>query len=205
LKAYEIDSSDYALRRAAESASLHGESSPEALWDHVKYFDERGVERIYGGLVTIRRSAVWPDGSRRSKNWFVTDEMDEVPADQIGELLVERFATEDVLASESDSRLLAAKPRLSKDVILVQEATQENRSWKPKMIYLERRAGLVRRLGFNSEIAGLVASWDGSQDLEFLVTTFARQKNLPKKQVSQDFLGLARRLAALGLITFARM
>jgi SAM-dependent methyltransferase len=205
LKAYEIDPSDYTLRRAAESAALHGESNPEALWDHVKYFAERGVEKIYGGLVTIRRSTVWSDGSPRSKNWFVTDEMDEVPTVQIGEQLVERFTTEDVLASESDSRLLAAKPRLSKDVILVQEAAQENRSWKPKMIYLERRAGLVRRLGFNSEIAGLVASWDGSQDLEFLVTAFARQKNLAKKQVAQDILGLVRRLAALGLITFARM
>jgi predicted RNA methylase len=203
LKAYEISPSDYVLKRTAESASLYGESSQKILIDHVKYFNERGVGKIYGGLITIRRPAFEAEGNSRSKNWFVTDEMDEIPGNQFGDVLMDRFAAEDVLASQSNSRLLSAKPRLSKDVILVQEAVQENRSWKPKMIYLERRTGLVRRLGFSSEIAGLVANWDGSQDLDFLAAAFARQKNLPKKQVAQDFLGLARRLAALGLITFA--
>jgi predicted RNA methylase len=201
LTEYEIPPADYTLQRAAESASLHGETSADTLVDHVKYFEERSVEKIYGGLITIRRSTTWPDGQPRSRNWFVFEEMGGKPSDPIGDLLLERFASEDVLSLESDSRLLAAKPRVSKDAILVRESVQDNRAWKLKMAYLERRTGVVRRLGFNSEIAELVATWDGSQDLDFLITTFARQKNLSKKQITQDFLALARRLASLNLIS----
>ncbi|MGH9772993.1 MAG: methyltransferase, partial [Candidatus Acidiferrales bacterium] len=147
LKAYEITPPDYVLKRAAEATALHGESSRQSLLDHARYFEEHGVERILGGLIAMRRSTVWRDGTLRSRNWFVVDEMEEVPSAPIGDLLLERFSTEDVIASDSDSRLLAAKPRLSKGVILVQEAVQQGPSWQPKRIYLERRSGLPRRLG----------------------------------------------------------
>jgi SAM-dependent methyltransferase len=201
LTEYEIPPVDYTLQRAAESASLYGETSADILIDHVNYFEERSVERIYGGLITIRRSTIGSAGKPRSKNWFVFEEMGGKPSHPIGDLLRERFASEDVLSFESDSRLLATKPRISKDAILVQESVQDHRAWKLKMAYLERRTGVVRRLGFNSEIAELIAAWDGSQDLNFLITTFARQKNLPEKQITQDFLALARRLASLSLIS----
>jgi predicted RNA methylase len=202
LTEYEIPPADYTLQRAAESASLHGETSAATLIDHVQYFEEHKVEKIYGGLITIRRSTTWPDGKPRSKNWFVFEEMGGKPSHSIADLLLERFAAEDVLSLESDSRLMATKPRVSKDTILVRESVQESRTWKPKMIYLERRSGVTRRIGFNAEIAELVATWDGSQNLDFLMTAFARQKNVPKKQIAQDFLALTRRLAALGLISF---
>ena len=199
---YEIPPADYTLQRAAESASLHGETSGDTLLDHVRYFEERNVEKIYGGLITIRRSTTWPDGKPRSKNWFIFEEMGGKPSQPIGDLLLERFAAEDILSLENDSRLLATKPRVSKDTILVRESIQDSRAWKPKMIYLERRSGITRRLGFSAEIAELVANWDGSQELDFLITTFARQKSIPKKQIAQDFLALTRRLASLGLISF---
>lgn len=205
LKAYEITPVKYVLKRAAESASLHGESTTQRLLEHTKYLEDHGVEKIYGGLVTIRRPTVWQDGQPRSRNWFVIDEMDEVPSARIGELLLERFSAEDLLNSGSDSRLLSARPQLAKDVILVQEAVHESRNWKPTMIYLERRAGLARRLGFNAEIAQLIAGWDGSEDLNSLISAFAREKKLPKNQVTSDCLRLARRLASLGLISFRHL
>lgn len=200
-KAYEMSPVDYIAKRSAESTLLHGESRADAQWNELQYFDQRGVERIFGGLVTIRRSAVLPDGRPRSENWFIIDEMDEAPDTPIGDLLLERFAAEDVLGSEGDSRLLSARPQLAKGVTLVHESIQENGEWKPRMMYLERRAGMVRRLGFDSEIADLVALWDGSQDLDSLIGAYSRRKSLPRKHVAKTFLGLARKLAALGLIS----
>jgi hypothetical protein len=204
LKAYEITPANYVAKRAAEAASLHGEASTQSLLEHVGYFEEHGVDKIVGGLVTIRRSTDRASGKIPSRNWFVFDEMEEVPSAPIGDVLSERFSAEDVLSSDDDSRLLSAKPRISTDVILVQEAVQEQGKWNATAIYLERRSGLPRRLGFNSEIAQLLASWDGTRELDFLISIFARQKNLPKKQVTPDWIRLARRLGALGLITFDR-
>ena len=202
LKAYEITPPDYVLKRAAEAASLYGEPSSESLLDQARYFEEHGVERILGGLVTMRRSTVWLDGKPRSRNWFIVDDMEEVPSAPIGHLLLERFSAEEITNSNSDSRVLAAKPRLSKDVILVEEAVQEGRSWKPKITYLERRSGLPHRLGFEPHIAQVLALWDGSRDLEFLIDAFAKQHNLRKNQITPDWLRLVRRLASLSFISF---
>jgi predicted RNA methylase len=202
LKAYEITPPDYVLKRAAEAASLRGELTREDLLGRARYFEEHGVEKILGGLVTMRRSMVRPDGKPRLRNWFVFDEMEEIPSAPIGDLLVERFSAETVITSNSDSCLLSAKPRLSKDVILVEEAVQQGKSWKPRIIYLERRSGLPRRLGFEPQIAQLLASWDGSRELGFLIGEFAKQHHLSKDQITPDWLRLARRLACLSLITF---
>jgi predicted RNA methylase len=202
LKAYEITPPDYVLKRAAEAASLYREASSDSLLDQARYFEEHGVERILGGLVTMRRNTVWADGKPRSRNWFIVDEMEEVPSTSIGDLLLERFSAQEIISSNGDSRLLAAKPRLSKDVILVGEAVQEGRSWKPQITYLERRSGLPHRLAFEPHIAQVLALWDGSRDLEFLIAAFAKQHNLPKNQITPDWLRLARRLASLSLITF---
>ena len=106
------------------------------------------------------------------------------------------------LQRRNDARLLVAKPRVARGTILVRESFQQDRSWKDKIIYLKRRTGLPRKLGFDSELGEIVGQWDGTQDLDFHATVFARPKNLPKDQVVQNFLAFARKLASLGLITF---
>jgi methylase of polypeptide subunit release factors len=194
LKAYEISPVDYTLKRAAESAALHGEASEATLQRHVDYFQQKRVEKILGGLVILRR--------RNGDNWFLSEEMDEVPTEPIGELLLERFATQDKLASGDELDLLTTKPRLSKGVHLVQESTQHGQSWKPKRIYLERRAGLARRLAFDSGIAEFLARFDGSQTLDHLIGTLAKQNKWPRKEAVDNSMRLVRKLASLGLIAF---
>src|SRR6185437_8695587 len=103
---------------------------------------------------------------RTGKNWFLSEEMDELPNEWIGGLLMKRFATEDILSSYTDTELLTLKPSLCSGIQLVQESTQENQSWKPKRIFLERRTGLVRRLAFDGGVANLVARFDGTRALD---------------------------------------
>jgi methylase of polypeptide subunit release factors len=193
LKAYEMSPADYTLTRAAEAASLHGEASENMLLEHVDYFTQRRVEKIFGGLVTLR--------CRTAKNWFLYEDMDELPNQPIGGLLVKRFATEDILSSYEDSELLTLKPKLCDDVQLVQESTQKNQLWKPKRIFLERRTGLVRRLAFDRAVADLVVRFDGRQALGRLITDLAKQNRLPREQVVDNALRLVRKLSSLGLIT----
>ena len=194
LKAYEITPANYVLKRAAESASLCGETSEGTLVEHIEYFKQRNVEKIIGGLVTMRR--------REGRNWFLQEEMEDAPTEPAGALLLERFCAQDVLASMDDPDLLPAKPRLSKGVCLVQEAVQQNRAWKARTIYLERRAGLIRRLALDSTAADLVAKFDGLQPLNELINAAAKQNKWPKREAVDNCLRLVRKLASLGLIGF---
>ncbi len=124
------------------------------------------------------------------------------PTTPVGDLILERFANEDVLSHKNDARLLAAKPRLSRDVVLIQESVQQGQGWRNKITYIERRTGLRRRLGFDTELADIVGEWDGTQNLEYYASAFARKRAIPKHQAVANFLEFARKLATLGLVTF---
>ena len=202
LEDYEIDPADYALLRTEEASALEGAATEESIRGRVQDFVERGIKTIHGGLVTIRKSTVWPDGKPKARNWFVADKTGGKPANPIGDLLLERFTNEDLLNSESDSRLLTAYPRLSRDIELVQRSVQENKRWNSRILYLERKTDLPRRLSFDAELAGVLGKWDGSEDLGSHASAYARMKNVPKSQAAQDLIRFARKLASLGLITF---
>lgn len=196
LKAYEKSPADYTLTRAAESASLHGEASEDMLLEHIEYFSQRRVGKILGGLLTLRR--------RTGKNWFLCEDMDELPDESIGGLLLERFATQDIMSSYTDSEMLGLKPRVCRGVQLVQESIQENQLWKPKRVFLERRAGLVRRLAFDSTAADIIVHFDGTRTLDRLITELAKQHKVPREQAVDNGLRLVRKLSSLGLITLDR-
>jgi hypothetical protein len=127
--------------------------------------------------------------------------MDDAPGEPIGELLLERFATQNILASCRDSKLLTIRPRLSSGVHLVEESIQQGETWEPKRMYLERRSGLTRRLAFDWTVAGFVARFDGHRPLRALAAELAKQNNLPCEQAEANGLQLVRKLASLGLVT----
>lgn len=184
---------DYVLTRAAESASLYGDAQEDQLLEHIQYFRQRNVARIYGGLVTMRR--------RRAENWFLCDEMTDAPDGPIGGILQERFLTQDIVASD-ETALLSAKPRLSSGVQLVEESVQQGQSWNPKRIYLERQSRLPRRLAFNREVANFAGRFDGKRPLSALVEELAIQSKVPRDVAEKNGLKLIRKLSSLGLIAF---
>ena len=85
---------------------------------------------------------------RSGANWIVYDEMEDTPVKPIGELLIERFRTQDVLMSPDDRIFRAVRPRLAADVYLISEAVQQDRSWRTTRVYIEREMR-------NSQTAGL--------------------------------------------------
>lgn len=196
LKAYEMSPPDYVLTRAAESASLYGEAQEDQLLEHMEYFRQRNVARIYEGLMTMRR--------RRAKNWLVCDEMTGAPDGPIGGILQERFLTQDILSASDETVLLSTKPRLSSEVQLVEESVQQGQSWKPKRIYLERQSGLPRRLAFDREVANFAGRFDGKRPLSALVEELAIQSKVPRDVAEKNGLKLIRKLSSLGLIALDR-
>ncbi len=196
LKAYEIEPVDYVLKRAAEACSLHGPAAEQTLVDHLAYFKHHKVRKVYGRLVTMRR--------RSGENWIVYEEMEDAPSKLIGELLLEYFRTQDVLANPDQQALLAARPCIPEDVHLIAESIQQDRSWRTNRFYIERRSGLPKRLAFDSQIAGLIAGFDGTQTVEDSICALSKATQWSREQATENCVRLIRKLGSLGLLEFSR-
>lgn len=194
LKAYEVSTIDYTLRRAAEAAAVCPVESGDSLLRQMRYFEQQHVSKIFGGVVSMRR--------RDGKNWMVFEEMEETPAESFGELLEERFATLDVITSAEGAALLGTRPRVAKGVRLMQPAIPQEGVWKGITAYLERPGALGRRVGFEPEIIELIARFDGSKTVETIVEEVAKGRKLSATKVAEIVLKVVRDLASRGMIEF---
>jgi hypothetical protein len=89
--------------------------------------------------------------------------MQKRPEGPIGDALLERISTLDILESNNQQVLLASHPRLPARVRLVIESVQRNSSWGVERSYLERTDDLPAKLGLDAVVAELVAHFDGTR------------------------------------------
>jgi Methyltransferase small domain len=189
---YEVSPAEYARKRALEQGQLYPESARASFGERISYLTERRVKGILGGLISMRRHS--------GQNWFWVEEMQKRPAGPIGDALLERFSTRDVLESNDEQTLLAARPRLAAQVRLVSEAAQRNGVWSIEQSYLERADDLPAKMGLDAVVAQLAAHFDGTETLETLLKQLASEHNAPLDRVIPEGLRVIKRLAASGLI-----
>jgi 2-polyprenyl-3-methyl-5-hydroxy-6-metoxy-1,4-benzoquinol methylase len=194
---YELDPIEYARRRALEQGQLYPESAATAFGQRISLLSQRRVKKIFGGLITMRR--------RSGTNWFRVDEMQKQPEQPIGDALLERFLTLDVLESNNDQEFLSACPRLPAQVRLVNEAVQQNGAWTVEGNYLERRDDLPAKVGLDSILVQWTARFDGTQTLESLLRRLAFEHNVPLEQAIPEGLRVVKRLGAAGLLLLGKL
>ncbi len=189
---YEFGPVEYARKRALEQSQLSPESAATSLGKRISYLKERRVKGIFGGLISMRR--------RPGENWFWVEEMQKRPGGPVGDALRERFATLDILESNNEQTLLAARPRLAAEVRLVSEAAPQKGVWSVERTYLERADDLPAKMGLDAVVAQLAARFDGTETLERLLKQLASEQNAPLDRVIPEGLRVARRLGESGLI-----
>lgn len=191
-KGYEISPVEYARKRALEQGQLYRETTGASFAERLSYLTRRDVKGIFGGLITMRR--------RSAGNWFCVEEMQKRPEGPIGDALLERFSTLDILESNDEQILLAAHPRLAAEVRLVSESVQRNCAWGVERCYLERTDDLPAKLGLDAVVAELTAHFDGTQTLEALLKKLALEQRAPLERVIPEGLRVIKRLGAAGLV-----
>jgi hypothetical protein len=92
---YEVSPAEYARKRALEQGQLYPESAGATFGERIAYLTVRRVKGIFGGLISMRRHS--------GQNWFWAEEMQKRPAGPIGDALLERFSTWDVLESNEQT------------------------------------------------------------------------------------------------------
>jgi len=191
-RGYEFNPVEYARKRALEQGRLDPEAAAASFVERISYLTKRRVKAIFGGLISMRQ--------RSGRNWFWVEEMQKRPAGPIGDALRERFSTLDVLESNNEQTLLAARPRLAAQVRLVSEAAQRKGVWSVEQTYLERADDLPAKMGLDSVLAQLAARFDGTETLERLLKQLASEQNAPLDRVIPEGLRVTKRLGESGLI-----
>ena len=98
-RGYELSPLEYARKRALEQVQLYPETAALSFSERISYLTRRHVKAIFGGLITMRR--------RSEQNWFWVEEMQKRPEGPVGDALLERFSTLDILESNHEQALLA--------------------------------------------------------------------------------------------------
>jgi Methyltransferase small domain len=193
---YEHSVAEYARKRAFEQGQLLPESVGISFGRRVSYLTERRVNRVFGGLITLRR--------RSGDNWFWVEEMQKRPTSSVGDALRERFLTRDLLETKTLDSLLQSHPRLAGQVCLVTESVHKNGEWRVDKTYLERRDDLPATIIPDGVVEQLVARCDGSVTVEALLTELASEHKVALDVIISEGLRVIKRLAELGMILLKR-
>jgi SAM-dependent methyltransferase len=188
------DPGEYAEERIRSTISSPARD-PELYDSYMAYYREREVEAIHGGIVAMRR--------RSGQNWIFLEEVQGTPKDPFGELVLQTFATRDVLQSHrSDQQLLGLRPKLSRDVRLEQVFQHVEGGWKPESLTLRLTTGFNSALGLQPLVAEFVRRCDGTRTLDELIGVFATKMDAPLEQVQKECLDAVRKLTEQGFLLY---
>ncbi len=178
------DPPQYAQERIRDLPAS-AERISEAFNDHMTYYRSRGVEAIYGGLITMRL--------RSGKNWILMEESSQTPKEPFGDYVESLFAARDLL-HDSREALLAAKLRLAPHVRLEHVLEHADSRWRAKSLTLHMGRGLPYSVNVQPLVAEFLGRCDGSRPLSQLVDDLVIQVDAPADQVRQECLDVVTRL-----------
>ena len=157
------------------------------------YYRRLGVESIHGGLVAMRR--------RTGNNWVRIEELPDRVAERLGESVLQKFQSRDLLESHlSDQSLLSVCPRLAPDIRLEEESVWSDGRWSVPAIRLRQTRGLPNTTGLSTEVAEFLARFDGSRTVHEVVREVGARSGVDPTQVQQECLKVVRLMIDRGFL-----
>ena len=185
---------DYSLIRVQEdreeATSAKAQAAIVQSWQ--KYFAERGVEAVYGGIIVLRR--------RQGDNWVRMEELPALPSRRFGDFLRRIFESRDYLGSHSDEELLETRPALPPTARLKKQFEISPEGWKLTSIDLRLEEGLPYTLALQPQVAEFVALCDGKRTLGEIADQTAAAVAVDPAVVRRESCAIIRRVADRGMI-----
>jgi SAM-dependent methyltransferase len=186
------DPGEYAQRRIRDG-SQKPEDDCRQFDEYMRYYRQRGVKAIHGGLIVMRR--------RAGTNWVRIEEVPKTPKGDLADLNLSVFAAQDLLLQIQDEEsLLAIKPRLSPDARLEQICVASGGHWTAESINLKLIRGYPFQMTLQPLVAEFLAGFDGSRTAEEAIRAFAAAANAPLETVRHESLGMIRKLIDRGFM-----
>lgn len=191
---YMRSSLDYALIRVQEDRDEMStpESQGKLTSSWQKYFEEQGVESIFGGIIVLRR--------RAGKNWVRMEELKSLPSRPFGDFMKGVFETRDYLETHSDEELLQVRPTAPPSSRLHKQYVFSPDGWKLGAVELQLGEGLPYSLSLQPQVADFVAMCDGKRTLGELADKTAAAISVDPVAVRRESCKIIRQLADRGMI-----
>ncbi len=195
LRTYIRDAAGYARERIRET--LPHESYSERMEQWMEYYRSRGVEEIHGGIVAMRR--------RSGRNWLRLEGTPVEASAPFGDLVLETFATQDILEERlDDTALLAIRPRLPADAELDQRFRIEGGKWAPASLHVRLNGPAPAFSALEREVAGFIGRCDGTRTLQELADELAAVVHVSVEAARTQCCNVVRTLASRRILHLAR-
>jgi len=191
---YMRSSMDYALIRLQEDRDeLTDPAERSALlqsWQ--KYFEERKVDGIFGGMIVLHR--------REGRNWVRMEELQAMPTRPFGDFVRRIFEVHDYLGNHSDEELLETRPALPASAQLVKRFAKSPEGWSLTSVDMQPGEGLPYSLSLQPQVADFVAMLDGKRTLREIADETAASVGVDPAAVRRESCNIIRRVADRGMI-----
>ena len=191
LRSYVRDAAGYARERIRETLTHESFSDKYDSW--MRYYDERGVEEVHGGILALRK--------RSGRNWIRLEGTPVEASRPFGELVLDTFRTQDILSAQpTDEDLLKMKPGLPWDAQLDQSFRLSDGRWVSNSLGVRLTGVAPTYSAVEQDVAGFLARCDGRTPLSALASALAAQVKVDPDVVRQQCCGIIRTLAGRRII-----
>ncbi len=184
------DTADYAKYYLED---LDGAEFTKANRKWLAYFARHRIERVGGGMITMRRS------SGRS-NWFRADEFPRRLRSGVGAAIERGFTYRDFLESRDDQLLLAEQVRASPHLRVEARLEPNATGWDLQRAQLTLTKGLSYSARIDSTLARAVLRCGQKRSLRELLNDVASTLGRSANDLAPGFLASVRQLIANGML-----
>jgi methylase of polypeptide subunit release factors len=180
----------YTEMRLAESYDLTGTIPEGAMEQRMAYFEERNVEVIVGGVITMRK--------RSGPNWFVV-----LPCESSGfrgAAIIRRFAALDYLSSHSEADILNSHYRVADGVELLERKVIGPNGWVTDATRMNNSSGLGDTLRLDEAVTKFIPLFDGKRTVAEIADLVLASLSWPVEVAHQRSIALTRRLLQSGFL-----
>lgn len=188
------DVATYAATWLRHTEKIETDNLSERFAAWMAYYEQQGIERIGGGVITLRRR------SGRG-HWFRADDGLETMYGACGDHILFGYAAQDFLESlPEDSALLKTAFVLSPDARLVEQKRPLDHSWALEVAELHLSRGVARKGKVDPYVEQLLIRCDGSRTLGELVDDMAASLTVERERIAPAMCDMVRRLVEQGFL-----
>ena len=159
------------------------------------FFEERGIESIGLGFITLRRR------TQGAPNWIQFEEAAPTKMEPFGDAVLRVFETHDALDALPEDGLLDARLRPVTGLLWQSGREWKGTEWSGQQYVLRQPKGLGLQASLDSPMASLVQRCDGRTPLGQILTAMAAGLKVDVQAIVPGSLKMVRSMMERGFLT----
>lgn len=188
------DTATYAATWLRHTEKLEVDRLSELFERWMAYYKERGIERVGGGVINMRRR-------KGHDNWFRADDGVETIYGPGGEYVLKVFAGQDFLQTVGDdASLLGIRFTVSPDVRIVQQKAPSPGGWLTEASEVHLSRGLYQKGSIDTYVERLLIQCDGTRPLKSMIDDMAMSLGVEIGRIEPGICALVRDFVGRGFL-----